>query len=49
MLLEHKNAVIYGGGGFIGGAIARTEVTGEAFPSYMTLACMTTQHQGKAA
>jgi 3-oxoacyl-[acyl-carrier protein] reductase len=24
MLLEHKNAIVYGGGGSVGGAVART-------------------------
>jgi hypothetical protein len=51
MLLENKNAVILGGGGFIGGAVARTfsNVTGGTFPSYMPPASMTTQRQGRAA
>jgi hypothetical protein len=52
MLLENKNAVIYGGDGFIGGAIARTfaDVTSGTFPSYMAPASMmTSQRQGKAA
>ena len=51
MLLENKNAVIYEGGGFIGGAVARTfaNVTSGTFPSYMTPASMTTQRRGKAA
>jgi hypothetical protein len=52
MLLENKNTVIYGEGGFIGGAVARTfaNVTSGTFPSYMTTAStMTTQRQGKAA
>jgi hypothetical protein len=50
-LLENKNAVIYGGGGFIDGAVARTfaNVTSGIFPSYMTPASMTTQRQGKVA
>jgi NAD(P)-dependent dehydrogenase (short-subunit alcohol dehydrogenase family) len=26
MLLEHKNAIVYGGGGSVGGAVARTFV-----------------------
>jgi hypothetical protein len=51
MLLENKNAVIYGWGEFISGAVARTfaNVTSGTFPSYMTSACRTTQRQGKAA
>jgi hypothetical protein len=51
MLLENKKAVILGGGGFIGGAVARTfsNVTGGTFPSYMSPAFMTTQRQGRAA
>jgi hypothetical protein len=51
MSLENKNAVIYGWGRFIGGAVARTfaNVTSATFPSYMTSASMTTQRQGKAA
>jgi hypothetical protein len=51
MLLENMNAVIYGRGGFIASAIARTfaNVTSGTFPSYTTLASMRTQRQGKAA
>ena len=51
MLLENINAVIYGGGRFIGSALAQTfaYVTGGTFPSYMTPASMTTQRRGKAA
>ena len=50
MLLENKNAVTYGGDGFIGGALARTfaNLTSGTFLSYMTPASMTTQRQGKA-
>jgi hypothetical protein len=46
-LLENKNAVIYGGVGFVGGAVARTfaNVASGAFPSYMTPASMTTQRR----
>ena len=50
MLLENKNAVIYGGGGFIDGALARTfaNVTRGTFLSHMSSACIATQRQGKA-
>jgi len=50
MLLE-KNAVVYRGSGFIGGAVARAlaSVTSGTFSSYMTRASMTTQLRGKAA
>jgi hypothetical protein len=51
VLLENKNAVIYGGDKFIGDAVARTFtiVIRGTFPSYTTLASMTTQRQRKAA
>jgi hypothetical protein len=37
-LLENKNGVIYGGGGFIGGAVARTfaDVASYTIPASMT-------------
>ncbi len=51
MLLENKNAVIYGGGGFIDGAVAWAfaNLTSGTFLSCMTPASMTTQRQGKVA
>jgi hypothetical protein len=51
MLLESRNAVVYGWSEFISGAVAGTfaNVTSGTFPSYMTPASMTTQRQGKAA
>jgi hypothetical protein len=51
MLLENKNALIYGGGGFIGSALAQTfaNLTSGTFPSFIPPASMTTQRQGKAA
>ena len=51
MSVENKNALIYRGGGFIGGALAWTFaiLTSRTFLNYMTLASMTTQLQGKAA
>ena len=38
ILLENKNGVIYGGGGFIGGAVARTiaDVASYTIPASMT-------------
>ena len=44
MLLENKNAVIYGWGEFISGAVARTfaTLTSGTFPSYITPALMAT-------
>jgi hypothetical protein len=51
MLLENKNAVIYGWGKFISGAVARTfaNLTSGTFPSYITHVSMATQRQRKAA
>jgi hypothetical protein len=51
MLLENKNAVIYGWGKSISGAVARTfaNLTSGTFPSYITPALMATQRQRKAA
>src|SRR5918994_5355664 len=51
VLLENKNAMIYGWGEFISGAVARTfaNLTSGTFPSYITPALMATQRQRKAA
>jgi hypothetical protein len=51
MLLENKNAMIYGWGEFMSGAVARTfaNLTSGTLPSYMTSASMATQRQRKAA
>jgi hypothetical protein len=51
MLLENKNAVIYGWGKFISGAVARTfaNLTSGTSPSYITHVSMATQRQRKAA
>ena len=45
MLLENKNAIIYGTGGSIGGAVVRTfaDVTSGTFLGCITPASMTTQ------
>ena len=47
MLLENKNAVIYGWDEVISGAVARTftNLTSGTFPSYMTSASIATQRK----